>query len=498
MGTAGAACKCEYLPVMKHFPIDSALRHADRASTDRRGDCGDGLPLPRRRLSALAIWLAIAMAVLDGAIANVALPTIAGELHAAPAMSIWVVNAYQLAITVLLLPLAALGDRIGYVRVYLPGLGLFIAGSLGCALARSLDMLIVARVVQGFGAAGIMSMNAALVRATYPARMLGTGMGYNAMVLSVSAAIGPTLAAGILSVVSWPWLFAINVPIGLAAIVLGRRALPRVPGHGRRPDYPSAMLSAATLGLIVFGGETLARTGAASGGACLAAGLMAGIVLYRRERCRPAPLVPLDLLRIPLFRLSILTSIASFAAQMLAFVAMPFMLQAVLGRGVAESGLLMTPWPLAVGCIAPFAGRLADRVSAGLLGGIGLGVFALGLALLAALPGHPAPWDIGWRMAVCGLGFGLFQSPNNRAMIQAAPRARSGAAGGMLATARLLGQTVGAVAVATGFHRMGVAATPALLGGAAGLAAVAAGVSLLRVRHPQPGETPAPAECAAR
>jgi DHA2 family multidrug resistance protein-like MFS transporter len=477
---------------MKHFPLDSALRQELR----RPDNADDGLPVPQRWRSAAAIWLAISMSVLDGAIANVALPTIAGELHASPAMAVWVVNAYQLAITVLLLPLAALGDRIGYTRVYLPGLVLFVAGSLGCALSRSLTMLIIARVFQGFGAAGVMSMNAALVRATYPARMLGTGMGYNALVLSVSAAIGPTLAAAILSVAAWPWLFAINLPVGLAAILLGRRALPRVPGHGRRPDYPSAALSAATLGLVVFGGETLARTGSAWGAAWLAAGIAAGAVLYRRERCRPAPLVPLDLLRIPLFRLSIVTSIISFAAQMLAFVAMPFMLQAVMGRGVAESGLLMTPWPLAVGCIAPIAGKLADKCPAGLLGGVGLGGFALGLALLAWLPAHPGPWDIAWRMAVCGLGFGLFQSPNNRAMIQAAPRARSGAAGGMLATARLLGQTAGAVAVATGFHRMGVAATPALLGGAAALAGVAAVVSLLRLRHRPADAAPPPPECA--
>ena len=164
----------------------------------------DGLPTPRRYWSAVAIWLALAMAVLDGAIANVALPTIARDLQASAATSVWIVNSYQLTITVLLLPLAALGDRLGYRRVYIPGLALFTLGSLGCALAHSLEGLILARVFQGIGAACIMSMNPALVRATYPSKMLGQGMGYNALVLSISAAAGPTLAAVILSVARGP------------------------------------------------------------------------------------------------------------------------------------------------------------------------------------------------------------------------------------------------------------------------------------------------------
>ena len=449
-------------------------------------DEADGLPTPRRYFAAAAIWLAISMSVLDGAIANIALPTIAAQLHASPAVAVWVINAYQLAITVLLLPLAAMGDRIGHAKVYLPALGLFIIGSLACALSHSLGMLIAARVVQGMGAAGIMSMNAALVRATYPSSMLGRGMGYNAMVLSASAAAGPTIASLILSVANWPWLFAVNVPIGIAAILLGRRCLPRAPGHGRKPDVVAALLSAGMLGFIIYGGESLAREGATSGLVLLVLGIVLGIILVRREWRRPAPLVPIDLLRIPIFGLSIATSVTSFSAQMLAFVTMPFLLQQVLGYSVVASGLLMTPWPLAVGCVAPFAGRLADRYSAGLLGGIGLAIFAAGLLALSLLGPHPSVIDIIWRMALCGAGFGLFQSPNNRAMIGAAPRERSGAAGGMLATARLLGQTIGAVAVASGFHWLGLGSSGILLGGAAGAAAVAACLSLLRTRVPSP------------
>ncbi len=198
-----------------------------QTATDHDQHHEDGLPAPRRYWSAAGIWLALAMAVLDGAIANVALPVIAHQLGASPAASIWIINAYQLTITVLLLPLAAFGDRVGYKCIYIPGLALFTIGSVACAAGGTLSLLIAARVLQGIGAACIMSMNAALVRATYPAKMLGRGIGYNAMVLSISAAIGPTLAALILSVGSWQWLFLINLPIGIAALIVGRQVATR-------------------------------------------------------------------------------------------------------------------------------------------------------------------------------------------------------------------------------------------------------------------------------
>ena len=449
--------------------------------TEYRQQAEDGLPVPRRYWSVVGIWLALTMAVLDGAIANVALPVIARELGASPAASVWVINAYQLTITVLLLPLAALGDRIGYKCIYIPGLALFTIGSVGCAAGGTLTLLIAARVFQGVGAACIMSMNAALVRATYPAKMLGRGMGYNAMVISVAAAIGPTLAALILSIASWPWLFLINLPIGIAALIVGRSSLPEPQGHGHPFDWMSALLSAAMMGLIVFGAETSARESAAVGIAMIVGGIAAAVVLVRRERGEPRPLIPIDLLRIPVFSLSICTSIVSFAAQMLAYVAIPFLFQSVLGRSVFATGLLMTPWPIAVGIAAPFAGRLADRFNAGLLGGIGLAIFAGGLFFLSRLGASPDDFSIAWRMAVCGFGFGIFQSPNNRTIVSAAPKARSGAAGGMLATARLLGQTGGAVAVGVAFHLSGVRITPALMLAASIAALIAAGISLLRM-----------------
>jgi DHA2 family multidrug resistance protein-like MFS transporter len=451
-----------------------------------REQAEDGLPVPRRYWSVLGIWLALTMAVLDGAIANVALPVIARELGSSPAASVWVINAYQLTITMLLLPLASLGDRLGYKCIYIPGLALFTLGSVACALGGTLNLLVAARVFQGIGAACIMSMNAALVRATYPAKMLGRGIGYNAMVLSMSAAIGPTLAALILSVASWQWLFLINLPIGIAALIVGRKSLPEPRGHGRPFDWASALLSAAMMGLVVSGAELSAREDPLMGAAMIVGGIAAGAALVWREWSKATPLMPLDLLRIPIFTLSIASSIVSFAAQMLAYVAIPFLLQSVLGRSVFATGLLMTPWPIAVGIAAPFAGRLADRVSAGFLGGIGLVVFAVGLFFLSRMGAHPDNFQIAWRMALCGLGFGLFQSPNNRTIVSAAPKPRSGAAGGMLATARLLGQTAGAVTVGVAFHLAGVRIAPELMFFASIAALIAAGISLLRMRVPPP------------
>ena len=409
----------------------------------------DGLPTPRRYWSILAVWLAITLAVLDSAVVNVALPTIAREFRIEPHEAIWIVNAYQVVIVVSLLPMASLGEIFGYHRVYLAGLALFTAASLACALSGSLTELVVARVVQGFGAAGIMAINAALVRFTYPVRLLGRGMGLNAMVVSLAAASAPSLAAAILSVATWPWLFAVNIPIGIATILLAGLSLPRIPAVVRRFDFVGAVLNAYAFGCLIGGVDLATRAGRPLlGSLILAGGVGAFVLLALKGRGEANPILPVDLLRIPIFGLSVMTSICSFCAQMLAIVSLPFLFDHVMHRSAAEIGLLLTPWPIAVGLMGPFAGSLADRIPAALMGCVGLALFATGLGALAAMPIDASFADVAWRMALCGFGFGLFQAPNNRTMITAAPRARSGAAGGMLATARLTGQTAGATMVA--------------------------------------------------
>jgi DHA2 family multidrug resistance protein-like MFS transporter len=450
-------------------------------------DAETGIPIPQRYWAIVVIALGITLAVLDGAIANVALPTIAHELHASASASIWVVNAYQLSITISLLPLASLGDRIGYRRIYTAGLALFTVASLACALSNSLAALALVRVIQGFGAAGIMSVNTALVRTIYPANRLGRGIAINAMVVAISSAVGPTVAAAVLSVATWPWLFAINVPIGIVAVIGAMRALPTNPGHDAPYDYLSAAMNAIVFGLLIFTIDGLGHGEAAGWLIAQALGLViVGYAFARRQLTRPAPLLPIDLLKIPIFALSIATSICSFCAQMLAYVSLPFLFQNVLGFNQVQTGLLITPWPFVIVFAAPIAGVLSDRYSAGILGGIGLIALTLGLVLLATMGMHPSVVAITWRMALCGAGFGLFQSPNNRQMLAAAPRERSGGASGMLGTARLTGQTVGAALVALVFGVSPHHGPTVALAVAAAVAGVASVVSLMRLRAQHP------------
>lgn len=441
----------------------------------------DGLPVPRRYWAVVTIILAIAMSVLDSTIANIALPTIARDFDITPAESVWIINAYQLAVLISLLPLASLGEIVGYRRVSQAGLILFTLASLACAFSTSLLTLSIARVIQGFGAAGIMSVNPALVRFTYPTGMLGRALGINSMVVATSAALGPTIASAVLSVGHWRWLFALNVPIGLVAVAIARFALPYTERANRKLNLVGVALHVATFGLLITGLQAFAHDAATSVAAGqIVAGCVLAAVLVRHELQRPAPLIPFDLLRIRLFTLSLITSVCSFTAQMASFVALPFEIQR-LGWSPVETGLLMTPWPVGVAIAAPIAGRLADRYPAGVLGGIGLLLNATSLALIAYLPEGSSAFDFVWRVALGGVGFGFFQSPNNRAMLSSVPRARSGAAGGMLATMRLMGQTLGAAGVALLFSAHPEMGSNRAILIAAGIAFVAALVSMVRL-----------------
>ncbi|MET0311132.1 MAG: MFS transporter [Burkholderiaceae bacterium] len=444
------------------------------------------------------IILGITLAVLDGTIVNLALPGIARDLDASAAHSVWIVNAYQLATLAMLLPCATLGDLVGYRRVYLGGLALFTAASVACILADSLVMLAAARAVQGLGAAGLMAVNAALVRLTYPHRLLGRGIALNSVVVATSSVAGPSVAAAILSVASWHWLFALNIPLGLVVLAAGWRALPSnaaPPPTGARLSKLDVALNIGMFSLVFLGVDALGTRAGTSPGAgaivlsaaLLAAGLGIGVYYLRRQMSQPVPLFPVDLLKIPVFALSMCTSVTAFCAQMLAFIALPFLLLESQGRSHLEAGLLITAWPLAIVVVAPLAGRLIGRYPAGFLGGLGLGLMACGLTAMALLPEAPSSANIAWRLALCGAGFGLFQSPNNHTIVTSAPMHRAGAASGMLGTARLTGQTIGAVLLAVIFSVWGTqdGQGPAVaLGVAAAFAACAAGFSTMRLRHP--------------
>ncbi len=453
--------------------------------TTIRPDDTDGLPAPARRVAMLTITIAITLAVMSTVIANIALPTMMRELGTTPASATWVVNAYELAVTVTLLPLSALGDIVGYRLIYMGGLAMFTVASLACGFADSLPLLVAARVIQGFGAAGIMSVNIALVRFTFPRDQLGRAVGTVALAVATSSAAGPSVAAAILAVASWHWLFLFNVPLGVVALALGLRSLPRTPLAGHRFDWLSAVLNAATFGLLLLGMNEFGRgQNRSMAGVLVALGVVAGWFFIRRQKRLAVPMLPVDLFRKPVFALSVATSVCSYAAQSITYLALPFYF--AIGGGMSQSriGLLITPWPAVVMIVAPIAGRLSDRYPAGLLGGIGLVLLTIGLVLLNALPPDPAFIDVVWRMMIAGTGFGFFQSPNNRALIAAAPRSRSGVASGVLSTARLTGMTTGGVMVAVIFALLEGHVTQEVtvaLGVAAGFSGVASVISFSRL-----------------
>ena len=444
-------------------------------------------PPPRRfdareRRALAAIFLGAALASLDIAIANTALPSIAAAVQASPADSIWVVNAYQLAVVAGLLPFAALGDRIGPRRVYIAGMTAFVLASLGCALADTLPSLAIARAIQGIGGGALMSINIALVRMIYPAERLGRGVGLNALAVGVAFSLGPTVASLVLAVASWPWLFAINVPLGGLALLFAWQALPRTEPRGQRFDPLTAVLTAAAFATLILAlGSAAQREPWPWVLWPLAAAMVAGALLLRRQAKDAAPMLPVDLLRRPLFALSAVTSACSFTTQGIAFVALPFYFESVLHRDPVQTGFLISPWPIVVALAAPFAGRMSDRYPAGALGGAGLAVLSAGMASLAWLPADATVAGIALRMAVCGIGFGLFQSPNLRALMASAPPERSGGASGVIAMSRLIGQTTGAALVALCFGLAGGAGPTWALGLGAVFAALACVASTARI-----------------
>ncbi|MFJ3483763.1 MFS transporter [Pseudomonas sp. NPDC090202] len=430
----------------------------------------------------VAILLSIALATLDTAIANTALPAIAADLNASPAASVWIINAYQLAAVATLLPFAALGGVLGQRKVYLGGLILFVVSSALCTFSWSLPSLTIARVLQGIGASAIMSVNAGLISLIFPRERLGRGLGMNALVVGTSFSIGPTIASLVLSVANWPWLFAINLPIGVFALVFAWNSLPATKPGSLTFDRVTAILNVITFGALIFALSQAAQLGSMNSVLiALAVFLVGGALMLKREAGHPAPMFPLDLLKRPMFALSALTAFCSFATQGLAFVSLPFFFETTLGRDPVQTGFLMTPWSVVVAMIAPFAGRLSDRYPPGLLGGIGLATLCCGMISLATMPVDASVWSIGARMIICGIGFGFFQAPNQKALMTSAPKERASGASGTVATARLIGQATGAALVALSF---GISSThgPVLaLSIGAGFAAVGAVASGLRL-----------------
>ena len=441
----------------------------------------DGLPLPRRYAAIAALCFGTALVIIDGGVATVALPTIARDLHVGSSAVVSIVTVYQLMLVMLMLPFAGLGERIGLKRMYQLGQAIFTVATLLCFFAKSLPFLLVVRAGQAIGAAGALGVASALIRQTYPARQLGRGLGINSVIVASSAAAAPTLGGLILGIAPWPWVFASAIPFAVASLLLGR-ALPDPAPRDRQFDIVGAVQCAAMFGLVIGGAESAVHGDSPVVSAFIVlVGVVVGAFYIRRERGMASPILPVDLLNKPVIALSVIGAYTAFIASMTLLLSTPFRLTHMYGFSPAEVGAAIAPWPLTNMVVAPLAGWLSDRIPAGLLGGIGMAISITALTLLALLPADPSYADIAWRMALCGSGFGTFLPPNARLIIGSAPQERAAAAGGLVSTVRLAGQTTGATVVAL-LLQLGVGAgrTPALV--AVGLAFVAGACSLARLR----------------
>lgn len=412
----------------------------------RPGD--DGLPGPERRVALIVVMLGTLLAVIDTTMINIALPSIARDLNVSPSRAVWVLSLFQVVCAATLLVCASLSELISRRWLYMAGLALFTVASLGASLSRSLESLLLFRALQGLGAAATLSIGPSIYRMIFPTRLLGASMGLSGMVVAAGYASGPTIGGLVLSIVDWPWLFALNVPLGGVALFMAWRALPSEPRRSGGFDVLGAIFSALMLASLFLAMDALGHGGGGLEIVTLLAvgGVSLGLFL-RRQRRASHPLLPLSLFAEPRFSLAVIVSGLAFVGQGLAFVALSFMYQQEMGLSPLHTAWLFTPWPLCIMFVAPLAGRLADRVNPTALATLGLVLLGCGLVSLAVLDAESGVLDSLWRTALCGLGFGLFQAPNNREMMSSVPKARSANASGMMSTTRTMGQSLGVALV---------------------------------------------------
>jgi EmrB/QacA subfamily drug resistance transporter len=395
-----------------------------------------------------AVSVGTFMATLDSSIVNVALPTLRAELHASFAAVAWIVSAYLLAIAATLLTAGRLGDLLGHRRVYVGGLLLFTVGSGLCGAAPSLGALVAARVVQALGAAATMAMGPAVVTALFPPERRGRALGGTASVVALGLTFGPPLGGVIVQQLSWRWIFLVNLPVGVAGAIWAGRVLP-----AERPDLRASLdrPGAALLAVALAAGVS-AIEGAPRAAALAAVAVVAGALLLRRLRREEHPVVDLRLFASPVFTGGIVGGLLSYAALFNSSLLTPFFLAQVKGLGPRDLGAMLTAVPIALSVASPAAGSLADRFGPRVLCPLGALVLAAGLGSLALAGPGDGLASIAARLALCGVGMGLYQPPNNNAVMGTLPRDRLGSGGGMLATARVLGQVLG-IALASALFR---------------------------------------------
>ncbi len=384
---------------------------------------------------------------IDASIVNVILPTITRAFAASVAAAQWIPMAYLLTIASLVLTFGRLGDIFGYRRIFLAGLAGFVAASALCATAPGMRWLIAFRVLQGLAAAMTMAVPLAILTRVFPAAQRGRVLGTYAVSISVGLAIGPSLGGALAAAFGWRSAFLINLPIGLAALALAARVLPELKGQPGRLDLAGAATASAALAGLLLVVNRAQQAGLTLATAALLAAAAASAALFLRVESRaPQPMLRLDLFRVRALSLGSLAALLNFMSQYVVVFLTPFLLQRTLAAGPGRVGLIMTAFPLSVLCVAPFAGALSDRIGTAGLAVAGTSVCAAGCALLATVPAGAGAHEVAWRLIVFGVGTGVFQSPNNSAVMGAAPREHLGVVSSLLGTTRTVGMTMGVAA----------------------------------------------------
>ncbi|MBV9931154.1 MAG: MFS transporter [Alphaproteobacteria bacterium] len=395
------------------------------------------------RWATLAVLAAMALVVLDTGLMNVALPTIGHALRADAASIMLVVSSYQAALLAGLLPAAHLAERFGARSMFIAGVALFSAASIAAACGGSLPMLVTARIFQGFGGSTVMALGIALLRTSLGNERLGAAIAWNALTVALCSAAAPIAGAAILTAAQWPWLFLGKLPVALVALAAAT-ALPRSERSRSNIDLLSITLHTLTAGSVVAAAQ-FAVTRPATAVVLAVVAATSAALLFRRNASLDQPLVPLDLLELRAFRRAVLASVCCFAGQTAGLLALPLHLQLNLHRPVLTAGLVLVCWPMGVAAASPVANRLARRMAEPVLCATGAVLLASGLIWTVLFPAQPNLWSFLLGALLGGVGFGLFQVPNNRRMFLSAPAERSAATGGLQGSARLAGQTTGAL-----------------------------------------------------
>jgi EmrB/QacA subfamily drug resistance transporter len=387
------------------------------------------------------------MSALDGSVVNTVLPLLRRELHTTVAGIEWVTTVYLLVVSALLLGVGRLGDLKGHKRIYLGGLVLFVLGSALCGLAPSSGALVALRALQAVGAAMLFATSPAILTHSFPAEQRGRVLGAQGTMTYLGLMTGPALGGWLAKAFGWRWIFYINVPIGAVALALGVFAIrdDRAEGAGEPFDFRGALLFTAGLVALLVAlnqGHSWGWVSAPTLLLLAAAAVFLGIFIAV-ERRRTAPMLDLSLFRSRVFSAAAVSALLNYVCVYSILFLIPFLL--IQGRGLdtQQAGLVLTAQPLVMAIVAPISGTLSDRIGSRLLSTLGMLVLAAGLVLLALLSPHGSLGAIAGALAFVGLGVGIFVSPNNSALMGAAPRHRQGIASGVLATARNVGMVLG-------------------------------------------------------